>query len=66
MIDPTGVAEVERVDDLDKDTLDQLVVSEECELPDDRVEIASTEVINEEDITARIDLAMEGKDVGVE
>jgi len=66
VIDPAGVAKVEGVDDLDEDALDQLVVSEEGELLDDRVEIASTEVIDEEDVASRIDLTMEGKDVGVE
>jgi len=66
VIDPAGVAEVERINDLDENALDQFVLSEECELSDDRVEVASTEVIDEEDVSASIDLAMEGKDVGVE
>jgi len=48
-----GVAKVEGVDDLDEDTLDQLVVSEEGEPPDDGVETTRTEVIDEEDVTAR-------------
>ena len=66
VVDPTRVAEVEPIDDLDKDVPDQLVFSEEGVLLDDGVEIASTEVVDEEHVVARIDLAMEGKDVGVE
>lgn len=66
MIDPAGVTEIERIDDLDEDTLDQIVISEERELLDDRVEIASTEVIDKEDVAACIDLAMDGKNIGVE
>ena len=54
------------VDDLDEHALDQLVLSEERELPDDGVKIASTEVVDEEGEVARVDLAMEGEDVWVE
>lgn len=60
------MAKVKRINDLDEDALDQLVISEECEPFDDRVEVSSAEVIDEEDVATSIDLAMEGKDVGVE
>lgn len=66
MIDLAGVAEVECINDLEEDTLDQLIISEECELPDDGLEIAGTEIVDEEHVMARIDFAMEGEDVGVE
>ena len=52
-------------DDLDEHALDQLVLSEERELPDDGVKIAGTEVVDEEGEVARVDLAMEGEDVWV-
>ena len=53
------MAKVKRVDDLDEDTLDQLIVPEERELPNDSVEIASTEVVDIEGVAARIDLTVE-------
>ena len=65
MVDSTRVAILDCVDDLDEHAFDQLVFSEESELPDDGVKIASTEVIDEEREVARIDLAMEGEDVWV-
>ena len=59
MVDPTRVAKVKRVDDLDEDALDQLIVSEERELHNGGVKIASTEVANKEGVAARIDLTVE-------
>ena len=53
------MAKVKRVDDLDEDTLDQLIVPEERELPNDSVEIANTEVVDIEGVAARIDLTVE-------
>ena len=65
MVDSTRVTILDCVNDLDEHALDQLVFSEEPELPDDRVKIAGTEVVDEEREVARIDLAMEGEDVWV-
>jgi len=59
VVDPTGMAILKRIDDLDEHALDQLVLSEERELPDDGVKIASTEVIDEEREEARVNLTME-------
>jgi hypothetical protein len=59
------MAILERIDDLDKHPLDQLIFSEECELPDDRVKIASTDVVDEESVVARVDLTMEREHVWV-
>jgi len=57
------MAGFERIDDLNEDTLDQLILSEECELPDHRVEVPSAEVVDEEGAVTTIDLAMESEDV---
>jgi hypothetical protein len=65
VVNPTRVAKVKRVDDLDEDTLDQLIVSEERELPDDGVKIASTEVADKEGVAARINLTVECENVRV-
>ena len=53
------------VDDLDEHAPDQIILSEERELPDDGVKIAGTEVVDEEREVARVDLAMKGEDVWV-
>jgi hypothetical protein len=65
MVNPTRVAEIKRVDDLDEDALDQLILSEECELLDDGVKVAGAEVVSKKDIRARIDLTMEREYIGV-
>ena len=65
MVDSARVAILDRVDDLDEHALDQLVLSEERELADDGVKIASAEVVDEEGEVARVDLAMEVEDVWV-
>ena len=65
MVDSTRVAILYRVDDLDEHALDKLVFSEERELADDGVKIASAEVVDEEGEVTRVDLAMEGEDVWV-
>jgi hypothetical protein len=59
------VAKVKRVDNLDEDTLDQLIISEERELLDDSVKIASTEVVDKEGVAARINLTVECENVRV-
>ena len=65
VVDPARVAVLDCVDDLDEHAFDQLVFSEESELPDDGVKIAGTEVVDEEGEAARVDLAMEREDVWV-
>jgi hypothetical protein len=65
MVYATRVAVLEPVDDLDEYALDQLVLSEEGELSEDRVKIARAEVVNEKGIFSRIDLAMQGENVWV-
>ena len=65
VVDSTRVTVFDRVDDLDENALDQLVLSEERELPDDGVKIAGTEVVNEEGEVTRVDLAMEREDMWV-
>ena len=65
MVVPTRVAVLDCVDDLDEHAPDQLILSEERELPDDGVKIAGTEVVDEEGGAARVDLAMEREDVWV-
>lgn len=65
MVNSTRVAEIERIDDLDDDTLDLLVLSEERELLDDGVKVAGAEVVDEVGIGARVDLTMECEYVGV-
>ena len=53
------VAVLERIDNLNEYALDQLILSEERELSDDRVEIASTQVVDKKGIAAPIDLTVE-------
>ena len=65
VVDSTAVAEIKRVDDLDQDVLDQLVLSEERELLDDGVKVAGAEVVDEVGIRARVDLTMECEYIGV-
>lgn len=65
MVHPARVAVLEGIDDLNEYALDQLVVSEECEVSDDGVEIAGAEVVDEEGVFAGINLAMEGEDMWV-
>lgn len=65
MIDSLRMAIFQGIDDLDEHPLDQLILSEESELPDYRAKISSTQVIYEEGIAARVDLTMEGEYVWV-
>ena len=72
MVNPTRVAVLERIDNLNEYALDQLILSEEREFSDNRVKIASTQVVDKKGIAARIDLTVEceyvgmGRDSGVE
>ena len=59
------MAVLERVDDLDKDPLDEFIIAEERARLDDRVKIAGTDIIDVEDVTALVDLTMEGEHIGM-
>jgi hypothetical protein len=48
VVDSTRVAVLDCVNDLDEHVPDQLILSEERELPDDGVKITGTEVVDEE------------------
>ena|SRR5712672_402041 len=65
VVDSTRMAVIKCVDYLNEDTFDQLILSEECELPDHRVEVPGAEVVDEEGAVTTIDLAMESEDMGV-
>jgi hypothetical protein len=65
MVYSTRVAVLEPVDDLDEYALDQLILSEEGELSEYGVKVARAEVVDEEGIFSRIDLAMQGENVWV-
>jgi hypothetical protein len=51
------VAALKHVNNLNEaTTLDEIILAEECGLPDDRMEVASTKVINIEGMAARVNL----------
>ena len=65
VINATCVAMLERVDDLDEDTLDEFILAQESGLLHDRVKVTGTEIVDVEDVKALLELTMEGEDVGV-
>jgi hypothetical protein len=65
VINATCVAILERVNDLDEDTLDEFILAKERGLLHDRVKVAGTEIVDVEDVKALLELTMEGEDVGV-
>ena len=65
MINAAFVAVTERINDLEKDALDEFILAEERSFLDDGMKIAGTKIVYEEGVGALVDLAMEGEHVGM-
>ena len=65
MIDIALVAVLERIDDLDENALDEFIIAEESARLDDRLKIAGADIVDVENVTALVDLTMEGEHVGM-
>ena len=65
MIDAALVTVLERIDDLDEDALDEFIIAEERARLDDRLKIAGADIVDVEDVTALMNLTMEGEYVGM-